>query len=104
MKARTERAPRRGGTIYGADKRNISAGDTYADSGGASRFFPRFALTEDDIAWHIKFMSLPTFRYEAKAPGSERPEVDGVRHATVKPLELMRWLVRLVTRRGGGGA
>lgn len=43
----------------------------------------------------------PTFRYEAKAPGSERPEVDGVAHATVKPLDLMRWLVRLVTRPGG---
>jgi len=54
----------------------------YGDSGGASRFFP-------------------TFRYEAKAPGTERPEVDGVQHATVKPLELMRWLVRLVTRPGG---
>jgi len=52
------------------------------DWGGASRFFP-------------------TFRYEAKAPGFERPEVDGTVHATVKPLELMRWLVRLVTRRGG---
>jgi DNA modification methylase len=54
----------------------------YGDRGGASRFFP-------------------TFRYEAKAPGSERPNVDGVAHATVKPLDLMRWLVRLVTRRGG---
>lgn len=53
-----------------------------ANSGGASRFFP-------------------TFRYEAKAPGWERPEVDGVAHATVKPLDLMRWLVRLVTRPGG---
>lgn len=48
------------------------------DSGGASRFFP-------------------VFRYEAKAPTSERPSVDGVAHPTVKPLELMRWLVRLVT-------
>lgn len=55
---------------------------SYGDSGGASRFFP-------------------IFRYEAKAPSSERPEVDGTVHATVKPLELMRWLVRLVTRRGG---
>ncbi len=54
----------------------------YGDRGGASRFFP-------------------TFRYEAKAPGSERPTVDGVAHATVKPLELMRWLLRLVTRPGG---
>ncbi|SDR71785.1 DNA methyltransferase [Microbacterium paraoxydans] len=55
---------------------------SYGDSGGASRYFP-------------------TFRYAAKAPGTERPEVDGVAHATVKPLDLMRWLVRLVTRRGG---
>lgn len=43
----------------------------------------------------------PTFRYEAKAPTSERPVVDGISHPTVKPLELMRWLVRLVTPPGG---
>lgn len=56
--------------------------ETYGDSGGASRFFP-------------------TFHYEAKAPASERPSVDGVQHPTVKPLDLMRWLVRLVTPPGG---
>lgn len=39
----------------------------------------------------------PTFRYQAKAPAKERPKVDGVAHPTVKPLELMRWLIRLVT-------
>lgn len=81
MRAGTRRQSR-GGEIYGKDAENVVSGDTYGDSGGASRFFP-------------------TFRYEAKAPGSERPEVDGVAHATVKPLDLMRWLVRLVTRRGG---
>lgn len=48
------------------------------DSGGASRFF-----------------------YVAKAPKSERPIVDGVAHPTVKPLALMRWLIRLVTPPGG---
>jgi DNA modification methylase len=53
-----------------------------AESGGASRFFP-------------------VFRYEAKAPTSERPRVDGEGHETVKPLDLMRWLVRLVTPAGG---
>ena len=53
-----------------------------ADEGGASRFFP-------------------TFRYEAKAPTSERPKVNGTAHPTVKPLDLMRWLVRLVTPPGG---
>lgn len=54
----------------------------YGDTGGASRFFP-------------------VFRYEAKAPASQRPKVDGVAHPTVKPLDLMRWLVRLVTPPGG---
>jgi hypothetical protein len=53
------------------------------DTGGASRFFP-------------------VFRYAAKAPASERPRLaDGTAHPTVKPLELMRWLVRLVTPPGG---
>ena len=51
----------------------------YADAGGASRFF-----------------------YVAKAPKSERPRTDdGTAHPTVKPLALMRWLVRLVTPPGG---
>lgn len=35
--------------------------------------------------------------YCAKASTKERPRVDGVTHPTVKPLTLMRWLVRLVT-------
>lgn len=59
-----------------------STGAEYDDQGGPSRFFP-------------------VFRYESKAPASERPTVDGVSHPTVKPLELMRWLVRLTTPHGG---
>ncbi len=82
MRAGTERQPRAGGTIYGSDARTFTPADTYGDRGGASRFFP-------------------TFRYEAKAPSSERPSVDGVTHPTVKPLDLMRWLVRLITPPGG---
>lgn len=57
-------------------------GAEYDDEGGASRFFP-------------------VFRFEAKAPTSERPVVNGVAHPTVKPLALMRWLCRLVTPPGG---
>jgi DNA modification methylase len=53
-----------------------------ADSGEASRFFP-------------------VFRYEPKAPSSERPADDDTQHPTVKPVDLMRWLVRLVTPPGG---
>jgi DNA modification methylase len=69
--------PRQGGVEIGEGNKNFgvaNAPDNYGDSGGASRFF-----------------------YCAKAPAKERPKVDGVSHPTVKPLELMRWLVKLVT-------
>jgi hypothetical protein len=66
---------------YGA-RNGVESTPFYGDRGGASRMFP-------------------TFRYEPKAPTSERPVVDGVAHPTVKPLELMQWLVRLVTPKGG---
>lgn len=55
-----------------------ATGAEYSDLGGASRFFP-------------------TFHYEAKAPQHERPRDGETAHPTVKPLDLMRWLVRLVT-------
>ncbi|MFJ4173367.1 DNA-methyltransferase [Microbacterium sp. NPDC089696] len=76
------REPTGAGVAFGARRGLVGDPAFYGDRGGASRFFP-------------------TFKYEAKAPGSERPTVDGVAHATVKPLDLMRWLVRLVTRPGG---
>ena len=60
------------GTVGMLDRDEVG----YADSGGASRFF-----------------------YTAKASRSERGE--GNTHPTVKPLALMRWLVRLVTPIGG---
>lgn len=81
MRAGTQKAGKSAG-ILGEFKAQPSVNDTYGDAGGASRFFP-------------------TFRYEAKAPSSERPTVDGVSHPTVKPVALMRWLVRLVTPSGG---
>ena len=65
---------------YGQDAASgyETARNTPADSGGASRFF-----------------------YVAKADASERVRVDGIAHPTVKPLSIMRWLVRLVTPEGG---
>ena len=63
------------GEFRGQDDANPQRG---VDSGGASRFFP-------------------IFRYQAKAPTRERPRINGApAHPTVKPLELMRWLIRLV--------
>ena len=64
--------------IYGTYKNGDRPDITYGGGGGASRFF-----------------------YTAKAPKSERPNVDGVQHPTVKPLAIMRWLIRLVTPPGG---
>ncbi|QBP31929.1 DNA methyltransferase [Mycobacterium phage GreaseLightnin] len=55
MRAGTKRAAR-DGAVYGRLDGDETPRDTYADSGGASRFFP-------------------VFRYEAKAPSEERPSV-----------------------------
>lgn len=51
---------------------------------GTSRFFHTFQMESPLI-------------YQAKANKKERPTVDGTGHSTVKPLTLMRNLVRLVT-------
>jgi len=77
-----------GNAMYGSGKglQRPSTGQTvgYGDSGGASRFF-----------------------YVAKASRAEREaglNGNGARantHPTVKPIALMRWLVRLVTPPGG---
>lgn len=42
-----------------------------------------------------------SFQSGRKLAASERPRVNGTAHPTVKPLDLMRWLVRLVTPPGG---
>lgn len=68
---------------FNAFQGQASARKDIGDSGGASRFFP-------------------AFRYQAKAPSGERPRLaDGTAWPTVKPLALMRWLVRLITPPGG---
>jgi DNA modification methylase len=61
---------------HGADGQDECNAPRGADSGGASRFF-----------------------YTAKASRSDREA--GNNHPTVKPVSLMRWLVRLVTPPGG---
>lgn len=42
-----------------------------------------------------------TYYFVPKPSGAERPKVDGVSHSTVKPLSLMRHLIKLVTPPGG---
>jgi DNA modification methylase len=73
----------RDGVFNGANSGlSTATGPEYDDAGGASRFFP-------------------TFVFGAKAKKHERPNVEGVAHSTVKPLSVMRWLVRLITPPGG---
>ena len=65
------------------------------DTGGASRFF---TVTEWDPITDVPF------RYVAKPGKTERNAgvAEGTSgHPTVKPVDLMRWLVRLVTPPGG---
>jgi DNA modification methylase len=71
-----------------------SQGTLYADKGGASRFFPQFEGQ--------KSVEVPFF-YTAKASKKETT-IDGQienNHPTKKPVALMRWLVKLVTPKGG---
>jgi len=66
-----------GGNTFGGDNLKPKMADMgYGDTGSAARFF-----------------------YCAKASKSDRGESNG--HPTVKPTELMRYLVRLVTQPGG---
>jgi site-specific DNA-methyltransferase (adenine-specific) len=67
-----------------------------AQSDSASRFFNRLPIEEEDLV---------PFVYAAKASRKERnaglPEETPCTHPTVKPVAVMRHLVRLVTRKGG---
>lgn len=67
----------------------------------ASATYGAWGMADDDTRGHDDSGGASRFFYCAKAPSSERPNVDGVQHATVKPLDVMRWLVRLVTPPGG---
>lgn len=85
-------------TVYGQNMKVIQAGtarDGYGDTGGASRFFHAFPAADDDHP-------LPAFIWNAKAPAAERPRLeDGTGHSTVKPLKMIRLLLKLVVPPGG---
>ena len=84
----TRRKPHQTGSMSGTLNITGELDKGYGDSGGGSRFFHNFQMESPLI-------------YQAKANKKECPVVDGQRHPTVKPLALMRNLVRLVTPPGG---
>ena len=65
-----------------------------SDAGGASRFFAQSEYDEPDF---------PPFVYQAKAGKKERNQgvIGQNQHPTVKPVSLMRYLIKLVTPKGG---
>jgi site-specific DNA-methyltransferase (adenine-specific) len=81
--------PQESQTVYSGPAGGVIK-SCYADSGGASRFFPTFTFEPSDFE---------PFRYCAKASKSDRGP--GITWPTVKPPALMRWLLKLVVPPGG---
>jgi hypothetical protein len=90
------------------------------DEGGASRFFPQFSYAEEAPFLYMAkagrserdegVVGTPAKQMDESrdpdAPGANNPRNRGGRtasnfHPTVKPIELMRWLARLVTQPNG---
>lgn len=83
-----ENRPAKNGDAWGMRH----GGQEHDDIGGPSRFF---TIADEDEA-------STGFAYAGRAVPKERPVgPDGTRHSTVKPLSIMRWLVKLVTPAGG---
>jgi site-specific DNA-methyltransferase (adenine-specific) len=113
-------------SVYNADAQGYDIGGQeigYGDTGGASRFFTAIEWDDDtDLGIDVPFRYVPkpskrernagldglperdVHRYGAgigEGLNPKAPSVDTNHHPTVKPLALMRWLVRLVTPPGG---
>jgi hypothetical protein len=91
--ARTEQSTGHSGTV---------------DTGGASRFFyvAKPSREERDLGTHHLAARQRDDSRDATAPGANNPrnrggQLRGNFHPTVKPIALMRWLIRLVTPPGG---
>lgn len=74
--------------VYGSADKNFDTMRDHNDSGGASRYFLK--IDTDDFV---------PFLYCAKPTKKEKGE--GNTHVTVKPKALFKWLIKLVTPKGG---
>lgn len=96
------------GHIYGTQK-GRQAATFYGDTGGASRFFYNAKTSKAEREFGLDDLE-PARRHDAEtrdgeAPGSNNPRLRVSErrndHPTVKPVNLMRWLCRLITPPGG---
>jgi site-specific DNA-methyltransferase (adenine-specific) len=93
------------GDIFGAfESRNERA--KHADTGGASRFFYTAKASREERNAGLRGM--PERKPHADEPNGRAWDIPGSHstpranhHPTVKPVDLMRWLVRLITPPGG---
>lgn len=102
---------RSGGIMGAVGKLRDGRPEGHSDSGGASRFFycPKASRSErEDGLDHLPSRVVdPSREDDAAARGNPRTgagrsgEARRNPHPTVKPVDLMRWLVRLVTPPGG---
>lgn len=102
----------KGRGVYGADAAGgFTTMETYGDTGGASRFLYCAKAGRDEKPWQQgqvgkeRCSTCGGWEYgnpacECDTPTWERNDEDGT-HPTVKPLALMRWLVRMVAPPGG---
>lgn len=78
--------------------------DTHGDSGGASRFFYVAKSSRSEREAGLEALA-PVRRSDGREKDIENPRLRTNErrnhHPTVKPVDLMRWLVRLVTPPGG---
>lgn len=96
------------GLVYGSAKGRQEA-TFYGDTGGASRFFYTAKTSKAEREFGLDDLE-PARRHDsesrdAEAPGSNNPRLRVSQgrndHPTVKPVDLMRWLCRLITPPGG---
>lgn len=113
-------APRAGGNLNGSEPSrpfDVTYGkmdgprewSSYGDTGGPSRFFYTAKASRSEREAGLEELE-PARRHDsasrdADAPGSNNPRLRvndrHNDHPTVKPLDLMRWICRLVTAPGG---
>jgi site-specific DNA-methyltransferase (adenine-specific) len=100
------------GTIDNDIEKKVE-GNFYSDSGGASRFFycPKASKKEKDAGldnMELKKTQLNSGGIGRKTSVEKRLDLDGTNtpmgkntHPTIKPLALMEYLIKLITRPGG---
>jgi DNA modification methylase len=96
-------------------KTEYTDGNTYADKGGASRFFYSAKVSKKErnagldgfekksSAWMSPDSRTNKENYDRTSPGMERfkPQPRENNHPTVKPIKLMEYLIKMVTPKGG---